>query len=186
MPQDRGWNVMSKVLEVGGLKELCIPYAHQTWMILYYCWWFSAVGWSVCLFEVDDSLLLIVGHVGTFVGRMLGSIWAMLGLLGGILRNCRGVVTIRMCILISFDDGLKGWNARRTWGECGPKLWHTFRTWDKLGAVLGLRWDYAWANVGRVEIRSLLKCCGVVMTTVQGLKCTWNWGWTWGKFMWHT
>ena len=57
---------------------------------------------------MDDSLLMIVGHVGTFVGRMLGSIWAMLGLLGGILRNCRGVVTIRMCILISFDDGLKG------------------------------------------------------------------------------
>jgi hypothetical protein len=142
-------------------------FAYLKWMIP--CCWLWAM-WAPLLGECYS----------------IGSIWAMLGLLGGILRNCRGVVTIRMCILISFDDGLKGWNARRTWGECGAKLWHTFRTWDKLGAVLGLRWDYAWANVGRVEIRSLLKCCGVVMTTVQGLKCTWNWGWTWGKFMWHT
>ena len=164
-------------------------YAHQTWMLLYYCCWFSAVGWSVCLFEVDDSLLLIADHVGAFVGRMLGNIWAMLGLLGGIFATAAELSHFGCAFWYHSDDVLKGWNGCRTWGERGAKLWHVF---CELGINLGPCWVYVgtmqadggpcghlcWANVGRVDTRSLFKCHGVVMMTVRGLKCTRNWGWT--------
>lgn len=93
VPRDRGWNMVEcheqsagnwSVSWIKGANHikgiLHTIYAHKKWMIQCYCCWFADVGWSICLFEVDEPP---VGHMSAL--GWFRTMWAPL------LGKCQGI-----------------------------------------------------------------------------------------------
>ena len=146
MPQDRGWNVIRELKVLVMLKELCIPYVCTSNMdasillLLIFCCWLISLPIRSGWFPVADCGpcgRLCWANARQYLGNVGSSWW--------YLRNCCGVVhTSDVHFDIILMTSLKGWKRLQNLGWTWGKIMACFlRAWDKLGAVLGLCWDYA-------------------------------------------